>query len=119
MPIKLDVQEIIALDAGLRMDGIPALDLWSLVIEVFHSSQNQLRNTKGLSVQGNLLHNTTSNKHTQKQTNVPTKHDNFDLYHVDSVLSNVSFSQSSAMLYVFEDNEVVIKMIIKDRGVQQ
>ena len=30
--------EIISLDAGLRMDGIPALDLWDLGIEVFHSS---------------------------------------------------------------------------------
>ena len=28
------------------MDGIPALDLWDLVIEVFHSSPNQLNNTK-------------------------------------------------------------------------
>ena len=27
--------EIISLDAGLRMDGIPALGLWDLVIEVF------------------------------------------------------------------------------------
>ena len=26
--------EIISLDAGLRMDGLPALDLWDLVIEV-------------------------------------------------------------------------------------
>ena len=58
--------EIIFLDAGLRMDGIPALDLWNLVKEVFHSSQNQLNKTKGLSVQGNLLCNTTSSKHTQK-----------------------------------------------------
>ena len=29
-----------SLDAGLRMDGIPALDLWDSVIEVFHSSPN-------------------------------------------------------------------------------
>ena len=29
--------EIISLDAGLHMDGIPALTLWDLVIEVFHS----------------------------------------------------------------------------------
>ena len=28
--------EVISLDAGLRMDGIPVLDLWDLVIEVFH-----------------------------------------------------------------------------------
>ena len=26
--------EIISLDAGLRMDGLPALDLWDIVIEV-------------------------------------------------------------------------------------
>ena len=32
---------VISLDAGLRMDGIPALDLWDSVIEVFHSSPNQ------------------------------------------------------------------------------
>ena len=32
--------EIISLDAGLRMDGIPALTLWDLVIVVFHSVPN-------------------------------------------------------------------------------
>ena len=35
--------ELISLDAGLRMDGTPALDLWDLVIEVFHSSSNQFK----------------------------------------------------------------------------
>ena len=35
--------------------------------DVFHSSQNQFNKNKGLSVQGNLLHDTTSNKHTQNQ----------------------------------------------------
>ena len=106
------------------MDGIPALDLWDLVIEVLHSSQQQLNETKGLSVQGNLLRNTTSNQHTQNQTNVPTTHDTFDLYHVDSVPSNVIFlnlvHQAEhilvPMLYVLEDNEVVIKMMIKGRS---
>ena len=29
------------LDAGLRMDGIPALDLWDLIIEVLHSDSNR------------------------------------------------------------------------------
>ena len=38
--------EVISLDAGLRMDGIPALDLWDSVIEVFHSSPNQTNKTK-------------------------------------------------------------------------
>ena len=30
--------ENISLDAASRMDGFPALDLWDLVIEVFHSA---------------------------------------------------------------------------------
>ena len=47
--------EITFLDAGLRMDGNPALDLWDLVIEVFHSSPNQLKKSKG-HVRGNSYH---------------------------------------------------------------
>ena len=38
--------EITSLDAGLRMDGLPVLDLWDLVVEVFHSSPNQTKPTK-------------------------------------------------------------------------
>ena len=38
------------------------------------------------------------------------------LFHVDNVPSNVRFSQSNALLYVFEDNEAVIKMVIKGRS---
>ena len=41
VPLSSMESEIISLDAGLRMDGIPALDLWDLVIEVLHSSSNQ------------------------------------------------------------------------------
>ena len=40
--------EVISCDAGLRMDGIPALDLWDLIVEVLLSSKNQ-------PVQGDLL----------------------------------------------------------------
>ena len=38
--------DLISLDAGLRMDGIPALDLWDLVIEVFHSFRTNHRKPK-------------------------------------------------------------------------
>ena len=82
MRIKLDVQEtdfsfthfteaeIISLDAGLRMDGIPALTLWDLVIEVFHSVRNrtdgpkrELRGNPSAVVKPNR-HNTIPIKHT-------------------------------------------------------
>ena len=45
----------------------------------------------------------------------PTKHVNLDLNNNDHVSSNVRLSQIGAMLYVFENNEAVIKMIIKGR----
>ena len=38
------------------------------------------------------------------------------LNHIDCVPSNVQFSHQEALLYVFDDNEAVIKMIIKGRS---
>ena len=31
----------IFLDAGLRLDGIPALDIWDLIVAVLHGNTNQ------------------------------------------------------------------------------
>ena len=56
--------DLISLDAGLRMDGIPALDLWDLVIEVFHSSPTQSEKTED-QARGNSSRDSTSNKQTQ------------------------------------------------------
>ena len=95
------------------MDGIPALDLWNLAIEVFHSSPNKTNKARDLAeLQENLLQSTTLNMRSQ----IPTKHINLDLTKVDHVSSNVKPSGSSAMLYVFEDNEAMIKMIIKGQS---
>ena len=94
--------ETISLDAGLRMDGIPALYLWNLVLKCSILPKTNSMKPKGMSVQRNLLLNTTSNKHTQNQTKTLTKHDDFDLNHVDSVPPNVKLSQSDAMLYFFK-----------------
>ena len=47
-------------------------------------------------------------------TQVPRKHP--ELSNVDFVSSNVNSSHKGAMLYIFEDNEAVIKMIIKGRS---
>ena len=32
---------IISLDAGLRLDGIPALDLWDLIVAILHGNTHQ------------------------------------------------------------------------------
>ena len=46
----------------------------------------------------------------------PTTHVNLDLNNVDHVSSNVRPSRFGAMLPVFEDNEAVIKVVIKGRS---
>ena len=107
--------DLISLDADLRMDGIPALDLWDLVIEVFHSSPSQSKKTKD-QARGNSLCFTTFNKQTQNQIEDPTKHNNLELSYVDCVSSNAKSSLYGAALYICEDNEAVIKMIIKGRS---
>ena len=66
--------------------------------------------------QGDLLHHTRSSKRTKNQTEAPTTHDSSDLFHVDSVPSNVKFSQSNAMLCLLEDNDAVINIMIKGRS---
>ena len=48
--------EIISLDVGSRMGGIPALDLWDLVVEAVHSTPNQINKARDLrEFQGNLF----------------------------------------------------------------
>ena len=105
--------EMISLDADLRMDGIRALHLWDLVIEVFHSSPNQTNKTKHVKEpRGNLSATLQSNM----RKPIPTTNTNPDLTNIDHVPSSGTHSGSNTMLYVFEDNEAVIKMIIKGRS---
>ena len=93
--------EIISLDAGLRLDGIPALGLWDLIVAVL----------------GNTNQNDQARRDPYKsptRKKIPGKID--DLDSVDFIPSNVKSSHQEALLYVFEDNEAVIKMIIKGRS---
>ena len=94
--------EVISLDAGLRMAGILALDLWDLVIEVFHSSPNQTHKTKDVrEPQGNLSQPLNTN---------------LDLIHIDHVPSSGTHSGSNAMLYVFEEQELEERCVAKSRS---
>ena len=93
--------EIISLDAGLRLDGILALDLWNLIVSVL-GNMTQTTERLGRPV------DTDRSQRSQGKTNA--------LNSIDRVLSNVQSSHQEALLYVFEDNEAVIKMIIKGRS---
>ena len=93
--------EIISLDTGLRLDGLPALELWDLIVAVLGNTIQILERPRRPVVND-------KNQRSQGMTNVFNR--------IDSVPSNVQFSHQEALLYVFEDNEAVIKMIIKGRS---
>ena len=78
--------EIISLDAGLRMDCIPALDLWDLIVTVLHGNTHQNDQVRG-------------DPYTTRKKN-PGKFD--DLTNVDIVSSNVDSSHKEAMLYILK-----------------
>ena len=172
---KLDVQETnccfaqlniiwnYLFDTGLRLDGLPALELWDLIflfLEAWLWLQTErcdllmlkeVKNLKGRSMWWRilipfpqisnprdgvpaldlwdlivlLLGNTTENhdrtgrpvvcprtNHGRRQSRRVIN----DLDNVDLVPSNVQSSRQEALLYVFEDNEAVIKMITKGRS---
>ena len=98
---------IITLDAGLRFDGIPALDFWDLIVFVLGNTIQNLERTGQPVVNGDKKSRT---KRSQGKINV--------MNHIDCVPSNIQFSHQEALLYVFEDKEAVtvIKVIIKGRS---
>ena len=89
--------EIVSLDTGLRLDGILALDSWDLIVSVLGNTiQTPERPGRPVIID--------KSQRSQGKTNV--------LNNIDCVPSNVQSSHQEALLYVFEDNEAVIKMII-------
>ena len=94
--------EIISLDTGLRLDFLPALELWDLIVSV-------LGNVSRVSDGSGKPESDVQKRHkSQKKIDV--------MEDIDSVPSNVQSASQEALLYVFEDNEAVIKMIIKGRS---
>ena len=114
----------------MRLDGIPALDLWDLIVAILHGNTHQSNQERGdpctnpaldlwdliVSVLGNMTQTTERpgrpviidrSQRSQGKTNA--------LNNIDCVPSNVQSSHQEALLYVFEVNEAVIKMIIKGK----
>ena len=88
------------------------LNLWDLIVSVLGNTyqSNQARGDP-LWNKGEVCsppHTIHKRKQAQRVIN--------DLDNVDFIPSNVQSSHQKASLYVFEDNEAVIKMIIKGRN---
>ena len=101
VPHSSTESEIISLDAGLRLDGLPALELWDLIVSVL-GNMTQTTEITGRSV---IIDRS---QRSQGKINA--------LNNIDSVPSNVQSSHQEALLYVFEDKKAVMKMIIKGRS---
>ena len=84
--------EIISLDTGLRLDGLSALELWDLIVSVLGNAESD------------------DHKHHKSHNKIDVMKD------IDAVPSNVQSARQLALLYVFENNEAVMKMIIKGRS---
>ena len=94
--------EIISLDTGLRLDGLPALELWDLIVSVLGNVPRVSDST------GQPVADVEKREKSQSRIDV--------IRDIDLVPSNVQPVHHEALLYVFEDNEAVIKMIIKGRS---
>ena len=94
--------EIISLDTGLRLDGLPALEQWDLIFSVLENI-SRVSDRTGKPVNG-------ENKHHKSHNKIDVTRD------IDAVPSNVQSARQEALLYVFEDNEAVIKMVMKGRS---
>ena len=84
------------------MDGLPSLELWDLIVSLL-GNVSRVSDGSG---------NPESDDHKLHKS-----HNKIDVMKdIDAVPSNVQSALQEALLYVFEDNEAVIKMIIKGRS---
>jgi len=85
------------MDAGLRMEGIPCLQLWALILDVFAplTRRNPMPSKQSTAPKAQTIHEI--------------------LLSVDYVPPNVIVSEQGKII-ILEDNDAVIKMCIKGRS---
>ena len=91
------------------MDGLPALDLCDTVIEVLQPTKDNIQ-PKHASHQesGAVCDSKTKAQHATRRQKVD------QLSEVDYVPTNTHSSHNESQLYIFEDNDAVINMMLKD-----
>ena len=110
--------EIIALDAALRLEGIPSLMLWDLVLDVYAPSQEGNNPTGGDSTRSHSSLTTRNNKiggdSIRSRSGLTTPETT--LAQVDAVPPTFSCSTGRGRLVMFEDTFAVTNMIIEGRA---
>lgn len=90
--------ELIALDTGLRLDALPTLNLWEMIIELFHP--DVIAKIPNNAVPGARVRSTFAN----------------ELLKADWVPPSLPPHRGLARLLVCEDNEATIHLLIKGRS---
>ena len=120
------------LDVGLHIDGLSVLELWHIVIEVLrttkdnihlgHTSCGKLEQTQPDHTSSGKLeyvqHSSTICDSRTKIQRVNRRQGTCQLNEVDYVPTNTRSSEGESLLYIFEDNETVIKMIMTGRSLR-
>ena len=103
--------EIISLDAGLRMDGLLALDFWNVAIEVLRTTKDNIQpgHTSSWKLEYVQPNSTICDSRT-KSHRVDRKQGVDQFNEVDCAPTNKRCYQGKSQLYIFEDNEAVNKM---------
>ena len=96
--------ELISLDAALRMEGIPALALWELIIDVFHPIENA------------RVKPCPKDQNEGMKSFPKPKTIYEELTNVDFVPTNLPAPNGRAVLVLLEDNDPVIQICIKGRN---
>ena len=114
--------EIVSVDAGLRMDGLPLLDLWDIVIRVLRSPQTNKKlsivasgHRRKIAASSNGSTITENEKHPERCDKVNSSEID-QLSQKDHVPSSDQSFQGNSKLYIFEDKDADIKMIMKGRS---
>ena len=98
--------ELISLDAGVRLEGIPALSLWETIVDIFHPPKvSDTQKTTNVSTKGLTL---PYDDRYSEEVNI--------LLNVDYVPPSLPPSSGQGCLIILEDNDAVIKMCCKSRS---
>jgi len=92
--------EIIALELGLRSEGIRALDLWETILDTLEPIKTPVKPP--------------TNSIAENFNKLPLDHQ--ILLSVDYVTPSIPMSSGRGKLYILEDNDAVIKMCVKGRA---
>ena len=88
--------EVISLDTGVRKEGLLALTVWDIVTDLLEPPASRARADPWVSIK------------------IPTSQTTQET--IDYISPNAQESCGRAHLFIFEDNEAVIKMLIKGRS---